>query len=143
KVKLGEIDIIRDYPSDLPKLKANLTQLEEVLFNLIDNAYDAMKERKDTLKEPDYRGKITITCQQSIDDNLIITFADNGIGVKDEDRRKVFTPFFTTKISSRKGTGLGLFVIQRIITEIHSGKIKYESKYAKGTSFIIKLPIAR
>ncbi|MBU1871472.1 MAG: GAF domain-containing protein, partial [Candidatus Omnitrophica bacterium] len=72
KVKLGEIDIIRDYPSDLPKLKANLTQLEEVLFNLIDNAYDAMKERKDTLKEEGYRGKITITCQQSIDDNLII-----------------------------------------------------------------------
>ena len=129
--------------ADLPKLKANLTQLQEVFFNLIDNAYDAIKERKDALKEPDYRGIITISSIQPQDDFLKIIFSDNGMGLKEGDRRKVFTPFFTTKVSSRKGTGLGLFVIQRIITELHRGRIQFESEYGKGTKFIIELPVAK
>jgi signal transduction histidine kinase len=143
KVKLSEIDLVRDYPSDLPKIKANLTQLQEVFFNLIDNAYDAIQERKDSLKEPDYRGRITITLGQSTDSSLKIVFADNGMGLRKEDRRKVFTPFFTTKVSSRRGTGLGLFVIQRIVTQMHQGKIHFESEQGKGTRFILELPIAK
>ena len=143
KVKLSEIDILRDYPHTLPKIKGNLTQLEEVMFNLIDNANDAIKERKDTLKEEDYRGKITISSRLSKDSFLTIAFEDNDMGVKEEDRRKLFTPFFTTKVSSRKGTGLGLFVINRIITEMHKGKIEIESEHGKGTTFILKLPLAK
>ncbi len=143
KVKLSEIDLVRDYPQDLPRIKVNLTQLQEVFFNLIDNAYDAIIERKQTLKEPGYKGKITISSHQPTDDSLQIIFSDNGIGLKEEDRRKVFTPFFTTKVSSRRGTGLGLFVIRRIITELHQGEIRFESEYAKGTRFIINLPVAK
>ena len=143
KVKLSEIDLVRDYPQDLPRIKANLTQLQEVFFNLIDNAYDAIIERKQTLKESAYHGRITISCPDPTDNSLKIIFADNGIGLKEEDRRKVFTPFFTTKVSSRRGTGLGLFVIHRIITELHQGEVRFESEYGKGTRFIINLPVAK
>jgi signal transduction histidine kinase len=141
KVKLREIDILRDYPQDLPPIKGNLVQLEEAFFNLIDNGYDAMKERQDMLKEPGYRGRLTISARAK-DSAVEIVFADNGMGVKEENLRKVFTPFFTTKASSRKGTGLGLYVIKRIIADMHKGKIDFESKYQVGTRFIIELPLA-
>jgi two-component system NtrC family sensor kinase len=141
KVKLGEIDIIRDYPKDTPKLKANQVQMQEAFFNFIDNAYDAIVERRNTLKEEGYRGRITISAKPK-DSMLEITVQDNGMGVKNEDIKKVFTPFFTTKVSSRKGTGLGLYVIRNIITETHAGKIRFESEHKIGTRFILELPIA-
>jgi signal transduction histidine kinase len=141
KVKLSDLDIVRDFNS-IPKIKGNMVQLEEVFFNFIDNAYDAIVERKTTLNEPGYRGKITISAQPR-DSALEITVQDNGMGVKQEDIEKVFTPFFTTKTSSRKGTGLGLYVIRRIITDTHKGKIAFESAHKVGTRFIIELPIAK
>jgi two-component system NtrC family sensor kinase len=143
KVKLSEIDLIRDYPKELPKIKGNLAQLEEVFFNFIDNAYDATVERKEKLKEPNYRGKITVSGRQKTEHTLEITFQDNGMGVKEEDMKKIFTPFFTTKISARQGTGLGLYVIKRIITDMHKGKIEFSSADKIGTRFIMELPIAK
>ena len=142
KVKLSEIDIIRDYPKDTAKVKGNLTQLEEAFFNFIDNAYDAIVERRDLLKEEGYRGRITVSARP-YDTMLQITIEDNGMGIKDADMKKVFTPFFTTKVSSRKGTGLGLYVIRRILTDNHKGKIMVESGYKVGTRFIVELPIAQ
>ncbi|MDD2654966.1 MAG: ATP-binding protein, partial [Candidatus Omnitrophica bacterium] len=142
KVKLSEIDIVRNFPEGLPKIKGNLVQLEEAFFNFIDNAYDAIVERRETLKESGYRGKITISAKPK-ENNLEILVEDNGMGVKDSNTNKVFTPFFTTKTSSRKGTGLGLYVIRRIITDAHKGKISFESAYKVGTRFILELPIAR
>jgi two-component system nitrogen regulation sensor histidine kinase GlnL len=141
KVKLGEIDIIRNYPKDGPKIKGNLVQLQEAFFNFIDNAYDSMVERKTGLSEKNYRGVITISARPK-NKHLEIQIEDNGLGIKKADIKKVFTPFFTTKISSRKGTGLGLYVIRRIITDTHAGKISFDSEYGVGTRFIIELPIA-
>ncbi|MEW6100877.1 MAG: GAF domain-containing sensor histidine kinase [Candidatus Omnitrophota bacterium] len=140
KVKLSEIDIIRDY-KDPPKIQGILVQLEEVFFNFIDNAYDAIVERRTTLKEEGYKGRITISARPK-GNNLEITVQDNGMGIKDANNKKMFTPFFTTKISNRKGTGLGLYVIQRIITETHKGTISFESEHKVGTRFIIEIPLA-
>lgn len=142
KVKLSEIDIIRNFPNSLPRVEGNLAQLEEVFFNFIDNAYDAILERRNLLKEEGYRGRITISAYPK-DSVLEIIIEDNGIGMKEDERKRVFTPFFTTKISSRKGTGLGLYVIKRIITETHKGKINFESEYKTGSRFIVELPIAK
>jgi len=142
KVKLSEIDIVRNYFKDIPKIKGNLVQLEEVFFNFIDNAYDATVERKTILKEEGYKGKIDLFAYLK-DDKLEIMIQDNGMGIKEHDAKKIFTPFFTTKISARKGTGLGLYVINRIITDTHKGKIAFESEYKVGTRFIIELPIAQ
>ena len=142
KVKLSEMDIVRDYPKDTPKIKGNLAQLEEVFFNFIDNAYDAIVERREILKEANCRGRITVSAHPK-EDSLEITVEDNGMGVKEDNRERVFTPFFTTKISGHRGTGLGLYVIKRIITDIHKGKIAFESEYKIGTRFIMELPIAK
>jgi two-component system NtrC family sensor kinase len=141
KVKLSEINIIRNFTDGIPKIKGNMAQLEEAFFNFIDNAYDAIVERRMTLKEEGYRGKITISAQTK-DDSLEITVQDNGMGIKDADNSKIFTPFFTTKTSARKGTGLGLYVIRRIISDMHKGKISFESEYRIGTRFILELPVA-
>jgi signal transduction histidine kinase len=141
KVKLSEIDLVRDYPKDTPKIKGNLVQLQEGFFNFIDNAYDAIVERRTLLKEPGYKGRITVSAHPK-GDNLEVVIEDNGMGIKDDYAKKVFTPFFTTKVSSRKGTGLGLYVIKRIITDTHKGKISFESDYKVGTRFILELPIA-
>jgi len=140
KVRLYEIDVEKNIPENLPKLKCNLTQLEEVFFNMIDNAYDAMRERKDTFKEEGYRGKIQISAQQQ-DSHVKIIFQDNGIGVKDKDKEKLFTPFFTTKVANKKGTGLGLYVIQKIIG-YHNGTVSMHSTHKSGTKFEIILPLA-
>ncbi len=156
KIKLSEIDIIRDYPKDIPKVKGNLTQLQEVFFNLIDNAYDAAMERKQAFKEPGYRARIKITTEYNNNGVLKIDLEDNGIGVKEEDYKKLFTPFFTTKVSSRKpgggglasdsqsrkGTGLGLYVIKKIVADNHKGKINVLSRYRQGTRFKLELPVA-
>jgi signal transduction histidine kinase len=139
KIKLKEIDLIQDIPQDTPKIYANLIQLQEVFFNLIDNAYDATKERQATLKEEGYRGKIQIQVRPS-DSVLGVVVSDNGMGIKDLDKKKLFTPFFTTKATAKKGTGLGLYVIEKIIAS-HKGKISIDSTYLSGTQFNITLPI--
>ncbi len=141
KIKLKEIDLIQSIPNDLPRLHGNLTQLQEVFFNLIDNAYDATKERQSTLKEDGYRSRIEISAD-CVNDSVEISVSDNGMGVKDLDRKKLFTPFFTTKATAKKGTGLGLYVIDKIIAA-HNGKIAIDSIYKTGTRFTITLPLSQ
>jgi signal transduction histidine kinase len=141
KVKLSDIDIVRDFPADMPKVHGNTVQLQEAFFNFIDNAYDSIVERRTTLKEEGYRGRVAFLAHVK-GATLELVIEDNGMGVKDINTEKIFTPFFTTKATSRKGTGLGLYVIKRIITDHHKGKISFESKYKVGTRFILDLPIA-
>ena len=92
-------------------MRGNFTQLQEVMFNIIDNAYDAMMQRKVELKEPDYHPTIRISASGGDNGHLTVIVADNGIGIQEQDKEKIFTPFFTTKLSSKKGTGLGLYYI--------------------------------
>lgn len=142
KIKLGEIAFVRDYPKDLPLMKGNFTQLQEVLFNAIDNAYDAMMQRKAEENSDTYKPQLRVTAER---DGLYlnVTVLDNGIGVKDDDQEKLFTPFFTTKFAaSKKGTGLGLYVIKKLIEDNHKGKLRFESEYMKGTTFRLWLPLA-
>jgi len=140
KIKTGEMLIVRDFEPGLPKIHGNFTQLQEVFFNMIDNAYDAMMQRKTDLKEEGYEPRITIKAERSRMGSMRIVLEDNGIGIRAEDQEKIFTPFFTTKLSSKKGTGLGLYVIQKLIEENHKGKVFYKSEYAKGTRVYITLP---
>lgn len=142
KIKLNDVDVVRSYPGDAPLIKGNLVQLQEAFFNLIDNAYDAIVERQQNLKEPGYKGRIEISMHPSDSGMVKVVIQDNGMGIKDTHSQKLFTPFFTTKISARKGTGLGLYVIKRIISEMHGGLISFESKYGAGTRFMLTLPTA-
>jgi C4-dicarboxylate-specific signal transduction histidine kinase len=141
KIKLNQIDIVRNFNHSTPKIRGNFTQLQEVLFNIIDNAYDAMMQRKAELAEEGYKGRLEITATDQ-GRNLEILITDNGIGVGEKDIKRLFTPFFTTKFSSKKGTGLGLYVMRKIIEENHGGRIEFESKHKKGSRIRVWLPIA-
>jgi signal transduction histidine kinase len=139
KVHLSDIEMTRDIPDDLPELKGNFVQIQEVLFNLIDNAYDAMMSRKFEMGEEGYQPVLKVSARGE-GRSVIFTFEDNGTGVKDENKHKLFVPFFTTKATSKKGTGLGLYVIKKIIEENHSGETIFDSQYGVGTKIVIKLP---
>ena len=140
KIKKDALDLVRDLPAGLPKIKGNFTELQEVFFNLFDNAYDAMMQRKEELGEEGYRPTIEIKAEARGGNRMNITIMDNGIGIKEEDQIKIFTPFFTTKLSSKKGTGLGLYVIKKLIEENHKGRVAYRSEYMQGTKVYVTLP---
>ena len=140
KIKVNMLRIEKHFDAQIPEIYGNFTQLQEVFFNLIDNAYDAMMQRKEDLQEEGYQPQLDIYASGK-GKNLEIIIKDNGMGVKQEDMKKLFTPFFTTKLSSRKGTGLGLYVIRQLIEESHKGKVYFSSEYKKGSQTILILPI--
>ncbi len=137
---------IQDGP--LP-IRGDFVLIQDVHFNLIDNAIDALDRRKKAIENKElplpegaaYKPRVIVTMFKQ-DSYIVTKIQDNGIGMTEETLKKLFVPFFTTKATSVKGTGLGLFVIQRII-EAHQGSIDVESEYGKGTTFTIKLPIAK
>ncbi len=100
-----------------------------VLLNLINNAFWAVK----TVEKP----LVVVKTEQS-DKQIIIKVSDNGIGMTDDVKAKIFQPFFTTKPTGQ-GTGLGLSLAYDIVTKGHGGTIEVESKEGEGSEFIIKL----
>ncbi|MEM9246812.1 MAG: HAMP domain-containing sensor histidine kinase, partial [Cyanobacteria bacterium P01_F01_bin.153] len=86
-----------------------------------------------------YRRKICI-CTRLYDDSAVITVADNGPGMDEITREKLFEPFFTTK-SVEKGTGLGMAIAHRVVTERHGGTISCHSAPGQGTVFTVTLPL--
>jgi len=129
------IEIERNYREPLPLVYGSKGKLEQVLFNLLRNAADAMERVTEQGRKP----KIVITLR-AVEGNLVIELADNGKGMDNETQRRIFEPFFTTK-GVGEGTGLGLFVSYSIVTEQHGGKMTVESSEGEGTRFRVFLPI--
>lgn len=105
-------------------------QIEQVFINIIKNSISAME----------LEGRLNIKLETIREDEaefLNITFEDNGCGIKEEHLEKIFNPFFTT---DPQGTGLGLSVVHKLITE-NKGEIKVDSIVGEGTKFLIKFPI--
>jgi signal transduction histidine kinase len=111
----------------LPVLNADESQLWQAILNLVRNAIEAMPKG----------GTLTVRTERR-DTGVVLTVADTGGGMTEEDRAKVFTPFFSTKVG---GTGLGLPLTQQIVTE-HGGQIRCESTPNQGTIFTIEFPHA-
>jgi PAS domain S-box-containing protein len=109
----------------------NRNELEQVFFNLLANALDAMPGG----------GKVVIAVEDGERGEIKITFSDSGDGIEQLDHDRIFLPFFTTKAYG-KGTGLGLAIVSRIIHE-HGGRINVKSRKNSGTEFLIILPRAR
>lgn len=141
KIHLSDFTWEVDFPDDIPHVLGHFVQLQEVFFNIIDNAHHSMMEKKNSRLEPGYEPHMTFR-SRLVEGKVHITVTDNGMGVKPEDQRKLFTPFFTTKVSSRLGNGLGLFVMRKIIEDDHGGKIAFSSVYRKGVEINIVLPAA-
>jgi two-component system NtrC family sensor kinase len=120
---------------NLPKIKGDISQLQQAMINLISNARDALESVNRA------EGK-EVTVQSSLSgdrENIELIIRDNGCGISRDDLSNLFNPFFTTKGPDR-GIGLGLAIVYRII-ENHKGKILVESIEGKGTAFKIVLPI--
>lgn len=114
---------------DIPSVKIDPDQMQQVFLNLMLNARDAMPKG----------GRLFISMKQSA--GLVeIVFSDNGHGIKTEIKDKIFDPFFTTKGTS--GTGLGLSICYSIVND-HGGTIDIESQEGRGTKIIIKIPAAK
>ncbi|OGX39928.1 MAG: hypothetical protein A3C53_08465 [Omnitrophica WOR_2 bacterium RIFCSPHIGHO2_02_FULL_68_15] len=142
KIKLEDLDVAKEYEPDLPLVQGNVNQLADSLFNLFSNAYDAIQSRMERLKPPDYRGAIVVRARAVAGRGRVeLTIRDNGIGMSPQEVGQLFIPFFTTKATSEKGTGLGLFIIKRIV-EHHGGQIQATSQFGEGTTFTITLPAA-
>ena len=136
QLRVHNIRLNKSLATDLPKIKGDTNQLQQVFLNIITNARDAI----DCLKRPE-GGDITVESSLNRDRTAIeITFKDNGCGIPSEDLENIFNPFFTTK-STEGGIGLGLSIAYRII-ENHRGRIDVESKVGEGTTFKIYLPLA-
>ncbi len=121
----------------LPKIEVVPQDIGRVLINLINNAFYAVNEKvKQGMN--DYKPTVVVNTKFSNKYKIEIKVYDNGNGIPDSVKEKIFQPFFTTKPAG-KGTGLGLSLSYDII-KVHGGTLEVESSLSEGTKFIIKLP---
>lgn len=131
-IMINNIEVKKDLQETLPLIKGDPGELQQVLFNIINNAIYVMKGGGILCISTKYDGHW-----------IIISISDTGCGIPKEHRQRIFDPFFTIK-ELGKGTGLGLWVSYNIIKK-HNGIITFETKTKEesekpGTTFIIKLP---
>ncbi len=124
-LKLDNIAVTKEIAEGLPPITADRKQLQEILFNIIRNAAQAIRDR----------GKISVRATSS-NDKVYIDIEDTGTGMSKSHLAQIFNPFFTTK-EPGKGTGLGLFIVKQIV-ERNRGRIAVKSEPGKGTTFYLR-----
>ena len=130
-------EMVKNLDNTLPQINCVVQDISRVILNLINNAFDAVRERKIEGKTPNYKPSVTLTTQQ-INSSISITIKDNGKGIPQYIKEKIFEPFFTTKPAGQ-GTGLGLSLSYDIV-KAHGGEMKVESFENDGAAFIFSLP---
>ncbi len=128
KLKKGDVEVVRDYEKDLPHVCGHAGELNQVWANLIDNAIDAVEGQ----------GRITVRTA-SENGRVLVEVADDGPGIPEDMRRRIFEPFYTTK-DVGEGTGLGLDISYRVVVEEHKGDIRVLSEPGD-TRFQVWLPV--
>ncbi|MDX2305545.1 MAG: ATP-binding protein [Microscillaceae bacterium] len=128
KFKKNKVEFIPKFQPDLPQVKIQVGELNQVWTNLIDNALDAMEEQGGCLEIKTYQAG----------DFVKVEVIDTGKGIPENVQSQIFDPFFTTK-EVGKGTGIGLDVVKRVVDQ-HRGDIKVESKPGQ-TRFVVCLPL--
>ncbi|OQA56636.1 MAG: Sensor protein ZraS [Candidatus Omnitrophica bacterium ADurb.Bin277] len=149
KHDLREIGFNMDIDGNLMKINGNFSEIEEILFNLLDNAADAVRMKEEACRlgnlsrpEREERGTIWLKAENSElngNPHVLVSVRENGIGMDEETQKRIFVPFFTMKATAVKGTGLGLYIIRKMV-DAHQGRIQIDSEYGKGTTFSIYLP---
>jgi len=123
------VSVYVDIPKDVPEIETDRGKLQQVLLNLVNNAFQAV----------DNGCNLAINAAPEGRDKVSITISDNGCGMPEENLSKIFEPFFTTK-ERGQGTGLGLTITYGLVKKLN-GNISVISKEMEGTTFIITLPI--
>jgi two-component system NtrC family sensor kinase len=122
-----KIEVHQQIAEALPPLVADKNQLEEIFLNLIVNACHAMREG----------GTLTLAANRT-DQWLTVKVEDTGRGIAKADLKRIFKPFYTTKV--KEGTGLGLYIVKTLV-ERNAGRIKVDSAPGRGTTFILEFPL--
>jgi signal transduction histidine kinase len=142
----ADIEIKKDY-GNLPLINCFPGQLNQVFMNILANAIDALDESFSSNYADDTQALITNIPQIIIQTMLseeesqaVIKIKDNGMGMSQENKARIFDSLFTTKPVG-KGTGLGLSIAQQIIVQKHGGKLEVNSELGKGAEFIINIPV--
>jgi two-component system NtrC family sensor kinase len=118
-----------DVPEDIPEIETDRGKLQQILVNLVNNAFQAM----------DNGCCLDICASKEVPEEVKISISDNGCGMPEENLAKVFQPFFTTK-EGGKGTGLGLTITYGLVKKLN-GNITVQSKEHEGTTFVLSLPV--
>ena len=126
ELELDKIKLVKNIPETLPPIHADRRQIEEIFFNLIVNACQAMKNG----------GEIEISAERQ-NGHINVSVKDTGPGIPSDELPKIFEPFYTTKES---GTGLGLYITKQLVERNH-GRISLESKLNEGTCFLLSFPV--
>ncbi|MFD2200554.1 ATP-binding protein [Shivajiella indica] len=137
KDKCFNAQFTTDFDPELPKIAIVAQDIGRVLLNLINNAFFAVNERKKN-GESGYKPTVSVSTK-SVNGKVLITVRDNGLGIPDSIKDKIFQPFFTTKPTGQ-GTGLGLSLSYDIV-KAHGGELKMVSKEGQGTEFIVILMV--
>jgi len=132
KLSDSEVLLVKSLPVTA-LIKGDARALHSLFLNLMENALDACKWDKN---KAGHRIEVTIRPEEVA---MLVTVADNGVGMDAESRSKVFTPFFSSKKAS--GTGLGLLIAHKVVQE-HRGTIEVASEEGAGTVFTLRLPMA-
>ena len=142
KDKNFQAEFKMDFDLDLPRIQIVPQDMGRVLLNLINNAFQALNN--DKLNSNGYREKndefkpLVTVSTKNLDDKIQISVSDNGPGIPENIKDKIFQPFFTTKPTGQ-GTGLGLSLSYDIV-KAHGGELSIESKSGQGATFVISLP---
>lgn len=123
------IDVV--IPDDLPEFESDRGKLQQIFLNLVNNAFQAMNNG----------GTLRIAASRGPEQTLLFTVADDGCGIPEGDRKRIFEPFFSTK-KNKGGTGLGLSITYGLVQEL-GGAMSVQSEVGKGTTFTITLPMNR
>ncbi|WP_347239452.1 ATP-binding protein [Microcoleus sp. FACHB-68] len=137
------IEVVKEY-GNLPLVKCFPGQLNQVFMNMLANAIDALEDsnKRRSFKEiKNFPNCITIqTVQDKESERVVITIKDNGGGMSDEVKQKIFYHLFTTKPVG-EGTGLGLSIARQIVLEKHGGALEVNSSLGYGSELIISIPL--
>jgi signal transduction histidine kinase len=139
KDKTFNATLVSELDPSLKPVPLLAQDMGRVLLNLFTNAFYAVHQRQK--QDPSANFKPTVTVRtESTANQVKITVSDNGTGIPNEVKAKIFQPFFTTKPTG-EGTGLGLSLAYDIVTKGHSGNLTVESQEGQGTTFVITLPL--
>jgi signal transduction histidine kinase len=131
-----------DFDESIEKINIVPQDIGRVILNLINNAFYEVHQKKHQLLKghPDNNFEPVVTVRtKKLDNGIEINVMDNGNGIPEYVKRKIFQPFFTTKPTGQ-GTGLGLSLSYDIV-KAHGGDLRVETKVDKGSSFLIELPV--
>ena len=140
KNKGFNVSIHEDYEQGLPKTMAIPQDLSRAVLNVMNNACYAVWH-KYMAEGDDYKPEVNVEVRTE-GDNFVISIKDNGEGMTDEVKQRLYDNFFTTKPIGQ-GTGLGMGITRDIIENKHQGTITFDSKLGEGTTFTFTLPIRK